>query len=240
MTTREQQITPARPIHLLLVAGPKDHGVGEHDYPAWQASWATALGRARGIEVQTAFQWPAGSQWRWCDLAALYFWNHDWSDAQYRDLDDFFERGGGVVALHSAIVEDRNPARLARYFGLSGRRPELQFRHGAIELRIRENHLLADAPRAWKLFDESYWKLVPGAETVDVLATALEAGAPCPQIWTHQPRNGRVFACIPGHYAATFDDPRYRRLLARGLGWCANVPAETFGSLVTAPTFHVG
>ena len=28
-----------RPIHIVLVAGPKDHGVGEHDYPAWQKIW---------------------------------------------------------------------------------------------------------------------------------------------------------------------------------------------------------
>src|SRR5207244_10205086 len=29
-----------RKIHLVLVAGKKDHGQGEHDYPAWQKAWA--------------------------------------------------------------------------------------------------------------------------------------------------------------------------------------------------------
>ena len=29
-----------RPLRILLVAGPKDHGPGEHDYPAWQRGGA--------------------------------------------------------------------------------------------------------------------------------------------------------------------------------------------------------
>ena len=29
-----------RPIRVVLVAGEKDHGPGEHDYPAWQKAWA--------------------------------------------------------------------------------------------------------------------------------------------------------------------------------------------------------
>src|SRR4051812_9354377 len=28
-----------RPIRIVLVAGKKDHGKGEHDYPAWQTAW---------------------------------------------------------------------------------------------------------------------------------------------------------------------------------------------------------
>src|SRR5437773_364727 len=27
---------PTRPVRIVLVAGKKDHGKGEHDYPAWQ------------------------------------------------------------------------------------------------------------------------------------------------------------------------------------------------------------
>jgi hypothetical protein len=33
-----------RPIRVVLVAGPKDHGPGEHDYPAWQKAWKELLG----------------------------------------------------------------------------------------------------------------------------------------------------------------------------------------------------
>ena len=36
-----------RPIRVVLVAGPKDHGPGEHDYPAWQKAWAELLAAGR-------------------------------------------------------------------------------------------------------------------------------------------------------------------------------------------------
>ncbi|MBX3439537.1 MAG: c-type cytochrome, partial [Planctomycetaceae bacterium] len=31
---------PTRPLHVVLVAGEKDHGPGEHGYPAWQKVWS--------------------------------------------------------------------------------------------------------------------------------------------------------------------------------------------------------
>ena len=30
-------------VRVLLVAGPKDHGPGQHDYPAWQKAWLQLL-----------------------------------------------------------------------------------------------------------------------------------------------------------------------------------------------------
>jgi hypothetical protein len=47
-----------RPLRVVLVAGKKDHGKGEHDYPAWQKAWAALLGRADQVEVATAWEWP--------------------------------------------------------------------------------------------------------------------------------------------------------------------------------------
>jgi len=33
-----------------------------------------------------------------------------------------------------------------------------------------------------------------------------------------------VFACIPGHYTWTMDDPLYRVLVLRGIAWVAHEP----------------
>ena len=41
----ESKSSEGRPIHVVLVAGPKDHGPGEHDYPAWQKAWQLLLSR---------------------------------------------------------------------------------------------------------------------------------------------------------------------------------------------------
>jgi type 1 glutamine amidotransferase len=40
-------------------------------------------------------------------------------------------------------------------------------------------------------------------------------------IWTLRKGRGRVFASIPGHYTWTFDDPLFRLLALRGIGWAA-------------------
>jgi len=43
----ERPAKPTRKLRILLAAGPKDHGPGEHDYPAWQKAWAELLARAK-------------------------------------------------------------------------------------------------------------------------------------------------------------------------------------------------
>src|SRR5262249_6365519 len=46
-----------RPIHIVLVTGRKDHGPGEHDYPAWQKAWSRLLAMADDVKVTTANDW---------------------------------------------------------------------------------------------------------------------------------------------------------------------------------------
>src|SRR5689334_1696555 len=46
-----------RPLRIVLVAGKKDHGPGEHDYPAWQTAWAELFKLAEKVEVLTAWEW---------------------------------------------------------------------------------------------------------------------------------------------------------------------------------------
>src|SRR5205085_7014151 len=58
----------ARALHVVLVAGKKDHGPGEHDYPAWQKVWQRLLGMAEGTKVTTAWEWPAAEDFRTADV----------------------------------------------------------------------------------------------------------------------------------------------------------------------------
>src|SRR5687768_18535997 len=45
-----------RPIKLVLAAGKKDHGKGEHDYPAWQKAWGELFKHAKDVETSTAWE----------------------------------------------------------------------------------------------------------------------------------------------------------------------------------------
>ena len=42
-----------------------------------------------------------------------------------------------------------------------------------------------------------------------------------PMFWCYELGEGRVFGCVPGHSAKTFDNPMFRRLLFRGIAWTA-------------------
>lgn len=215
-----------RQIRITLVDGVQDHGPGEHDYPAWQASWAKLLGSVEGVTVHTARDWPTAEQWKDSDAIVFYFWNHDWSAERYAQLDAFLARGGGAVVLHSALISDNDPESLAKRWGLAAQPVRTKYRHGPLELTFSANGdqpLVAGVAKL-PLTDEPYWPMIGDPQQVRVLATTVEDGQERPMIWTFEPGRGRVFASIIGHYLATYDEPQFRRLLLRGIAWAAGEP----------------
>jgi len=71
-----------------------------------------------------------------------------------------------------------------------------------------------------------------------VLATSRERDAEGaepvaqPMYWTCEPGGGRVFGCVPGHFASTFGNPWFRLLLLRGIAWAARENPRRFDGLV--------
>jgi hypothetical protein len=219
-------------MHILLVAGPKDHGPGEHDYPAWQQAWKELLGAAADVEVATAWKWPTADQWQRADVAMLYQ-DGDWNVQRAAAIDDFLERGGGLVFIHWAVHGRAAGEEFANRIGLAARDP-IAFRHGDLTLKFNRAtaHPIIRNFDSLQLIDESYWKLTGALGADRVLASAMEDGADQPQIWTVEPSHGRVFVSIPGHYSWTFDDPLFRVLLLRGIAWAAREPVDRFNDLV--------
>ncbi len=223
-----------RPLNVVLVASPKDHGPGEHDYPRWQNRWRDLLARGEAVRVSTAWKWPERAHWDLADVVVLYFWNFEWSDEQLQDLDAFLGRGGGLVVLHSSVIPPQEPDKLAKRVGLAWEQKKTKFRHGALDLKVVApvDHPITGKLRAVKFVDETYWPLSGDLKKVDVLATAEEEGKPWPILWTHQPEGGgRVFVSILGHYARTFEDPIFRAVLLRAIVWAAREPPERLGGL---------
>jgi putative heme-binding domain-containing protein len=228
-----------RRLRVLLVAGPKDHGPGEHDYPAWQKAWEPLMKKAPGVEVATAFGRPTPEQWQNADLAVFYCWGGQfWGDDLYQHLDPFLARGGGLVVLHSAVIPDDNGApKLADRIGLAYP-TTIKFRHGPMDLKTfaaAADHPVMRGLEQVHFVDESYWPHVGDVARVRVLATTPEEGEERPMVWTHEPAagggKGRVFATILGHYAWTFDDPLARVLILRGMAWAAGEPVDRFAKL---------
>lgn len=228
-----------KPLKIVLVAGPKDHGPGEHDYPAFQKAWSTLLSDAPNVAVETAWEFPAPAQLESANVLVFYQ-RGSWDDDRQAAIDAFLARGGGLVYLHWAIEAGPKAGQFASIVGLAGNAELTKYRHGPLDLVFdRQPHPITRNFTQAHFHDESYWALVGSAQSLKSLATAVEEGEPRPLFWVReQPSSaggpeGRIFVSILGHYSWTFDDPLYRTLLLRGLCWAAHEPVDRLNDLVT-------
>jgi putative heme-binding domain-containing protein len=222
---------PGRPLRVVLVGGRKDHGPGEHDYPAWTAAWTALLARSDAT-VTAATGWPSADELRAGDVFVFYQ-QGSWTPERAKDVDALLARGAGLVYVHYAVDGGADPAGFAKRIGLAWQGGRSKFRHGPLELVFDGRHPVARNFGRVSFHDESYWNLVGDAKDVEVLATGLEEGRPQPLVWAREHGGGRIFVSIPGHFAWTFDDPLFRVLLLRGIAWAAKEPVDRFNDLAT-------
>ena len=223
--------TSPKPLQIVLVDGLKDHGPGEHDYPAWRVAWSDLLSAAPGLEVSTARDFPSEEQLSNADVL-IFFQKGSFTAKRGASLDGFLKRGGGLVLVHWAVNGDDRAADFARRIGLASKAGGISYRHGPLRLDIdKPEHPIMRNISRLDLYDESYWKLLGDVKQVQVLASSVEDGSSTPQIWLKDHGAGRVFVSIPGHYNWTFDDPIFRILLLRGIAWTAQEPVDRFNEL---------
>jgi type 1 glutamine amidotransferase len=223
-----------RPLHIVLVAGKKDHGPGEHDYPAWQKVWQKLLAMAADTKVTTANDWPEAADLQTADVLVFYQQGR-WTPDRARAIDAFLARGGGLVYIHYAVDGGKDAPGFAQRIGVAWQGGRSRFRHGPLDLDFRpgKGHPIARNFDKVHFHDESYWALVGDVSKVRLLATGVEEGREQPLFWALEPSCGRVFVSIPGHFAWTFDDPLFRTLLLRGIAWAGREPVDRFNELVT-------
>lgn len=226
-------IGPLDELNILLIDGVKDHGPGEHDYPAWQRVWAELLSGAEQVNVATVREFPDEQQLEAADIL-IFFQKGSFSIRREIEFDKFLKRGGGAVFIHWAVNGNDRVQQFAQRIGLASWGGRISYRHGPLSLDIEDSqHPIMRNLERLALYDESYWKLTGDLDRVNVLATSQEDGQATPQIWTRDHQPGRVFVSIPGHYSWTFDDPLFRILLLRGIAWTAQQPIDRFNALVT-------
>ncbi len=223
-----------RPLRIVLSAGPKDHGPGEHDYPLWRKRWSALFAMDESVRLETAEGWPAPRQLETADVIVFYSNNPGWDAAKAAELDRYLARGGGVVLIHYAVDGHQAVGALADRIGLAWQGGKSAFRHGPLEVDFSgSRHPIARGFDKLRLVDESYWNLVGDPASVQVIGTGIEEGRPRPLFWTRPAGKGRVFVSIPGHFTWTFDDPLFRVLILRGIAWTAGEPVDRFNELVS-------
>ena len=190
------------------------------------------LAAGEGTQVSTAWEWPTAEQLQQADVT-IFYQHGDWNDQRARDIDAYLKRGGGLVYIHWAVDGQQGGRDFANRIGLAAL-GLVGFRHGEETLVFNRetNHPIIRNFDRLTLVDETYWKMAGSLATNRVLATAVEDGAPQPQMWAQESGKGRVFVSIPGHFSWTFDDPLFRVLLLRGIAWAAGEPVDRFNDLV--------
>ncbi len=225
------------PLHVVLCAGPKDHGKGEHDYPLWQRRWSKLLPLADNVTVSTADKWPSAEQFAKANVICFFNNNPAWNEDRGKELDAYLARGGGAVYFHWAVEARTNALAFARRIGLASDSSKLKYRHGPIDFVFHEHPLAkgftATSFTREKFVDETYWNFQGDPKDVQLLASAPEDGKLTPQLWTRTVGKGRVFVAVPGHYNWTFDDPVFRVLALRGICWAAGQSEDRLVELST-------
>lgn len=203
------------------------------------------------VKVTTAWKWPSGEQLATADLIAMFCYRSGgkprraWSDEQVAKLEAVLARGGGFVAIHPATysLRDLSKPESARALAITGLGFDrtIRVRHGHMALKIvaAEHPICRGLPAVLDLHDEPYWPPVGDVGQVTVLATSDESKAkgsketaPMPMFWTARHGQGRIFACVIGHFNWTFDDPYVRALLLRGMAWAAGESPYRFDPLI--------
>ncbi len=226
-------VTAPELLRIVLIDGAKDHGPGEHDYPAWKERWVQLLAAAENVSVTAVREFPSDDDLASADLL-VFFQRGSFADRRPAAMDAFLERGGGAVYIHWAVDGRDRAVDFSRRIGLAALGGSIGFRHGPLDLTMHHrDHPILRNFQTLSLHDESYWKLSGNPADVTVLATSDEEGMATPQVWVKEQGKGRVFVSIPGHYSWTFDDPLFRILLLRGIAWAAHEPVDRFNDLVT-------
>ncbi|MFN0125504.1 MAG: ThuA domain-containing protein [Verrucomicrobiales bacterium] len=226
----------ARPLRVLLSAGPKDHGPGEHDYPLWQKRWTTLLGMAPGVTVANAWEFPRPEQLAEADVTVFFSRNQGWGPRAAQLLDEYQERGGGLVYIHWAVEGGKDAELLAERIGLASDAAGTKYRHGGFDLIFPapEHPVTKDFPTL-HFTDETYWSLRGNESRLRVLGTVVEEGSPRTELWSMERKKGRVVGCVPGHYTWTFDDPLFRVLVLRSICWASKQEDADRLSMLATP-----
>jgi uncharacterized protein len=139
-------------------------------------------------------------------------------------IDAFVRGGGGMLALHSAVIcFDGSPAwrelcGAAWDWGRSSH-PPLGATAIAVTPAGRE-HVITAGVEDFVIEDEVYGFLDEVDDLVPLL-TGRHGGRTHPMLWAREVGRGRVVTDLLGHGPASFEHPAHREVLGRAASWVA-------------------
>lgn len=154
-------------------------------------------------------------------------WGFSPSSRARAEVEAHLERGGGILALHTAIICFDDWDRWADMLGgrwVWGRSSHPPY--GPVEARPDEpEHPLVAGLPVFSLNDEAYGDLDLDPAVRPLMRVRASGGNWHPALWTHAFGNGRVAVDTLGHDAGAFAHPTHRRIVARAALWASGADA---------------
>lgn len=242
------------PLRIFLRGGPKTHGPadnGQHDGPTFLKEWLPLL-QSRGARVAGALTFPTADELAATDVLVMFCANGGYIEGEQRAyFEAFLKRGGGVVALHDAVLA-REPHWFKTIIGGAWQNGVAKYYEGEnTYYYVNSEHPITKGASNFAIDDEVYWDLhmMPNAE---ILQAAMQPVRPArgattpppapgigrliPQLWVYENQlpGGKPYRAVVsllGHHYSTFSSPHARALFLRAIAWAGGRDAD---SLATA------
>lgn len=234
-------------LRIFLRGGPKTHGPadnGHHDGPSFVREWVPLL-QSRGAIVTGALRFPTAEELAATDVMVLFCANGGYIEGEQREyFEAFLKRGGGVVALHDAVLA-REPHWFKTIIGGAWQNGVAKYYEGEnTYYYVNQEHPITKGASNFAIDDEVYWDLhmMPNAQILQATLQPVRPsrGAPpsapgigklIPQLWVYENqlpggRPYRAAVSLLGHKFSTFSSPNARAIFLRAIAWAGGRDAD--------------
>lgn len=239
-----------QPLHIYLRGGPKTHGPatnGLHDGPTFVKEWVPLLA-SRGAKVDGSLAFPSAAQLEQTDVLVMFAaYAGDITGDSRLALEAFLKRGGGIVALHDAVLS-RDPQWFKTIIGGAWEdRVAKYFEGESTHYYVNSAHPIAKDAATFTLTDEVYWDLhlMPNIQVLSAVMQPIRAarGVPpappsntlIPQMWVYENQlpGGQPYRAVVnllGHHFTTFSAAPARAIVLRAIAWAGKRDVESLAT----------
>jgi type 1 glutamine amidotransferase len=252
----EKQPTDPKLTKIVLVAGHKSHGPGDHEFFAGCAILMKLLQETPGVyPVMARDDWPKDPDATFKDAKAVVFYmdggdshpviQKDHADVIQKLMDD----GVGFVNLHYAVEYPKKSRE--RVFSWLGGYYETGYSinpHWKADFKELPDHEITRGVKPFAIRDEWYYcirfdptqkgvtpilKATPPDDTRGTEEAKKNMGREETVAWAYERADkGRSFGFTGGHTHANWGDENFRRLVVNAILWSAKVDIPKDGAKV--------
>jgi type 1 glutamine amidotransferase len=251
------EVQPDNPkaTKIVIVAGQRSHGKGEHEFFAGSAILMKLLKQTPNVAVVMARDgWPKDPKTFENAKTVVFYMDggagHPIIQKDHKELvAKLMEQGVGFVNLHYAVEYPRSQSE--HVFAWLGGYYETDFStnpHWKADFQSMPEHPITRGVKPFNIQDEWYFNIRFAPESKNV--TPILKAAPPDQVrrtaaakehpgrseivaWTFERANGgRSFGFTGGHFHKNWGDENFRRLVTNAILWTAKVDIPKDGAKV--------